>query len=198
MLDKAFCKIVNPVLEPMSSLLIIYKVKPNYISLFGFFLSFISFTLIIFHCYILGLLFFILSRFFDGLDGAVAKKIGQTNFGGFLDIVLDFITYSLIPLGFIIANQSNSLAGSILLVSFFGTASSFLAFAIIFHKSNDQNINEKTFYHLEGLVGGSETIIFLSFMFLFPNYFNLIAIFFSIICVVATIERIVYGYKILK
>jgi phosphatidylglycerophosphate synthase len=40
------------------------------------------------------------SRLGDALDGAVARRLGTTDFGGFLDIVLDFAFYGAVPLGF--------------------------------------------------------------------------------------------------
>ena len=46
-------------------------------------------------------------------------------------------------------------------------------------------------------MGGAITIIFLSLMFLFPEKFNLIALIFSVLCIIGTIERIFYAYIIL-
>ena len=46
----------------------------------------------------LGLLFWGLNRVLDGLDGAVARLFDKkSDFGGYLDIVSDFIVYALIP-----------------------------------------------------------------------------------------------------
>ncbi|WP_435891264.1 CDP-alcohol phosphatidyltransferase family protein, partial [Klebsiella pneumoniae] len=39
----------------------------------------------------------------DGLDGALARRRGLTDAGGFLDIALDFLFYALVPFGFILA-----------------------------------------------------------------------------------------------
>lgn len=48
----------------------------------------------------LPLLFLVLNRLCDGIDGAVARFAGVTAFGGFLDIVCDFLVYSSIPFAF--------------------------------------------------------------------------------------------------
>ena len=59
----------------------------------------------------------------------------EVSAGGFLDITLDFLFYAAIPLGFIFADpELNGIAGSILLATFIGTGSSFLAFAIAAEK----------------------------------------------------------------
>ena len=48
----------------------------------------------------------LLSRIGDGLDGAVAKIAGKTDLGGYLDIVLDFLFYGVIPIGFVLADPA--------------------------------------------------------------------------------------------
>ena len=41
-----------------------------------------------------------LSRILDGLDGAYARLTGKSSdFGGYFDIIIDFTTYAVIPLG---------------------------------------------------------------------------------------------------
>ncbi|SQC94183.1 Inner membrane protein YnjF [Cedecea neteri] len=80
--------------------------------------------------YGLALLAIVFNRLLDGLDGALARRRGLTDAGGFLDIALDFLFYALVPFGFILADPSqNAIAGAWLLFSFIGTGSSFLAFA---------------------------------------------------------------------
>ena len=73
----------------------------------------------------------LLNRFCDGPDGAVARATAPTDFGGFLDIVFDFIFYAMVPFGFALDDPANALAACFLVVSFFGTAVSFLAFAVM-------------------------------------------------------------------
>ena len=42
----------------------------------------------------------LLSRMCDGLDGAVARLTQPTDFGGYLDIVCDFLFYAFVPFCF--------------------------------------------------------------------------------------------------
>lgn len=68
----------------------------------------------------------VLNRLLDGLDGALARRRGLSDAGGFLDISLDFLFYALVPFGFIVADPAqNALAGGWLLFAFIGTGSSF-------------------------------------------------------------------------
>ena len=143
----------------------------------------------------------LLNRIFDGLDGALARKQGITDAGGFLDISLDFLFYSLIPLGFIFADPlQNAIAGAVLIFTFVGTGSSFLAFAILASKHNisDPVYKNKSFYYMTGLTGGTETVICFVIMCLFPLYFSTIAYVFAAMCLFTTFSRIYSGYHTLK
>ena len=85
--------------------------------------------------YILGMFLVLLSRLGDGLDGVVARIKGKTDLGGYIDIVLDFVFYGAIPLGFVIAEpQANAVAGAVLIFSFYINGASFLAYAILAEK----------------------------------------------------------------
>lgn len=46
-------------------------------------------------------------RVLDGLDGVVARQRNkQTDFGGYLDIVLDFTVYSIIPVALVFSHAT--------------------------------------------------------------------------------------------
>jgi phosphatidylglycerophosphate synthase len=49
------------------------------------------------------------NRILDGLDGAIARAKGKTDFGGFLDIVADFAFYGLIPFAFALRDEIKEL-----------------------------------------------------------------------------------------
>ena len=48
------------------------------------------------------------SRLADGLDGAVARARGKTDFGGYLDIVCDFAFYAAVPLAFVLRDPGGN------------------------------------------------------------------------------------------
>src|SRR5690606_20993822 len=77
----------------------------------------------------------LLSRLADGLDGAVARLSRSTDFGGYLDIVLDFAFYGVIPFAFVLHDPaSNGVAGGVLLFAFYANGASFLAFSAVAEK----------------------------------------------------------------
>jgi phosphatidylglycerophosphate synthase len=143
----------------------------------------------------------LVSRLMDGLDGAVARETTPTDRGGFLDITLDFLFYASIPLAFAIAHPAhNALPAAVLLASFIGTASSFLAFAVVAEKHQLASLAfpDKSFYFLGGLTEATETIVALSAMCLWPAAFPLIAYGFAALCAITIAMRIGWGWHRLQ
>lgn len=173
----------------------------NQVTVSGFLIGMLALPAIAFEYYWLGLLFIALNRIFDGLDGALARRQGITDAGGFLDITLDFLFYSMVPFAFALASpEHNAIAAAFLIFSFMGTGSSFLAFAIMASKRNIENpvYQSKSLYYIGGLTEGTETIACFVLFCLFPGYFAEIAWTFGALCWVTTATRIWAGYQTLK
>ncbi|HBM2606577.1 TPA: CDP-alcohol phosphatidyltransferase family protein [Enterobacter hormaechei subsp. xiangfangensis] len=176
-------------------------VKADWISWFGFGIGMMAVPLLIAHAYYWALLCIVFNRMADLLDGAVARLDGPTDRGAFLDITLDFLFYSAIPLGFALAMPANNaLPAAILIYSFIGTGCSFLAFAVIAAKRGMESTAypSKGFYYLGGLTEGSETVLVLLLMCLFPGWFPLIAYGFSALCCITVVTRVVAGVSLFK
>lgn len=171
------------------------------VTVIGFVIGIFAIPAILTGQFILALVFILLNRFADGLDGAIARETQSTDAGGFLDITLDFIFYSAIVFAFIwLAPYQNAIAGSFLMLSFMGTGGSFLAFAIMAknHGIEAPNYPQKSLHYMSGLAEGFETILVLCLFCLYPQHFVLIATVFAVICWITTIIRIWTGYHTLK
>ncbi len=103
MLDTHFIKLLKKPLDTFSKLLISIGIKANHITIFGFVLGLMSVPALMLQMYWLALIFIVMNRVCDGLDGAVARQQGTTDLGGYLDITLDFIFYSAVVFGFALA-----------------------------------------------------------------------------------------------
>jgi len=128
------------------------------------------------------------SRLADGLDGAIARATQPSDFGGFLDITADFLFYGAIPLAFVLADPDrNGLAGAVLLAAFYFNGSSFLALAIMAAKRGIKTSAQglKSLYYSNGLLEGTETILFFVLICLFPQAFVLMAWIFALLCFVS-------------
>lgn len=201
MFDRYSIKLIK---SPLKQLALVFH-KRNFsadqVTVSGFILGFMALPSIACEYYYLGLLFIILNRVFDGIDGAVARIQGISDSGGFLDISLDFLFYSLIPFAFVIANPAaNAVAGAFLIFAFIGTGTSFLAFAVMASKGNIVNpvYKHKSLYYIGGLTEGTETIACFVLFCLLPSHFASIAYLFGFLCWVTTATRIWTGYQTLK
>ena len=173
----------------------------NGVTLSGAALGLAAAPLIAFEQFGWALALFLLNRFLDGVDGAMARAAGPTERGAFLDIVCDFLVYATLPLGFAVANPAeNALPAAVLLASFIGTASTFLAYAAVAAKRGDTSPNypNKGIYYLSGLAEGTETILVFCAMCLAPQHFALLAYAFSAVCVVTTMTRLIFGVRSLS
>lgn len=141
----------------------------------------------------LALLPLLASRIADGLDGAVARLRGKTDFGGILDIACDFVFYAAVPLGFVLADPAaHGAAGAVLLASFYINAATFLGYAIIAEKRGMQTRErgEKSLYFTAGLLEGTETIVFFVLICALPAWFAPLAYGFAALCLVTAVARL--------
>ncbi|MNZ71412.1 Inner membrane protein YnjF [compost metagenome] len=196
---------VHPRLKPTLNRLVEKLDKPTLtadgITLLGFAIGVLALPFLALGWYLAALTAIVLNRLLDGLDGALARRRGITDAGGFLDIALDFLFYALVPFGFALAAPAeNALAAAWLLFAFIGTGSSFLAFAALAAKHDIDNPGyaHKSFYYLGGLTEGTETILLFALCCLFPMHFALFAWIFGALCWLTTTTRIWSGYQTLK
>ncbi|MGB5050729.1 MAG: CDP-alcohol phosphatidyltransferase family protein, partial [Caldilineaceae bacterium] len=114
------------------------------------------------------------NRLLDGLDGVVARIHGkQSDFGGYLDLLLDYVVYLAIPVAFVWATPTAPHIWSLisLLVSYQINSLSWTLLSSLLEKQ--QLIGGKRLTSIEmpaGLIEGAETVIFYTLFFLLPAY----------------------------
>lgn len=201
MLDRHLHPRLKPWLHRAAGVMDRPSMTPDGITLIGFAVGVLALPFLALGWFGAALAAIVLNRICDGLDGALARRRGLTDAGGFLDIALDFLFYALVPFGFVLADPlNNALAGAWLLFAFIGTGSSFLAFAALAAKHNMDNPGyaHKSFYYLGGLTEGTETILLFVLCCLFPAYFSGLAWIFGALCWLTTFNRVWAGYVTLK
>jgi phosphatidylglycerophosphate synthase len=192
MLDPYLRPIIDSILNTFSIKLINFGVTANMMTLIGLLFGLMACLSMIFHNHTLAAFFIFCNRLADGLDGAIARNSILTDFGGFLDIVCDFIVYASIIFVIGLVNPHNILCASFLIFSFIGPMVSFLCYAIIASKRKITSSirGKKSFYYLGGICEGTETAVTLILSCLMPQYFNKISIVFGILCWFTTLGRI--------
>lgn len=192
MLDARLRPWIDPLLDRLGRPLAATGISADMVTLAGFALGLGAVAALAAGAYGTALLLILGSRLLDGIDGAVARATAPTDFGGFLDIVCDFVFYAAIPLGFALAAPENALAATFLAVSFMGTGSSFLAYAVLAakHGVTTEIRGRKSFYYLGGLTEGFETILCFTLMCLMPSAFVPIAWVFGTMCWITAVTRV--------
>lgn len=192
MIDARLAPLQKAVLGLPARWLAARGVLADHVSLVGFGLGVLAVPALAFGAFGLALALLAANRIADGLDGAIARATVPTDRGAFLDIGLDFVFYAIFPLGFALADPAaNALPAAVLIASFIGTGSSFLAFASIAAKRGKTAADypNKGIYYLGGLTEGAETIAIFAAMCLFPTAFPLLAYAFAAACALTTLMR---------
>tara|TARA_B100000686_G_scaffold289423_1_gene316089 strand:+ start:1235 stop:1837 length:603 start_codon:yes stop_codon:yes gene_type:complete len=200
MLDQRINKIIHPIMNGLANL-IPRQISANSITLAGFTVGTMVVPFLWLKLYSAAMVVILVNRFFDALDGAVARKCGTTNLGGYLDITCDFIFYSVVVMGFALADpERNGLAAAFLIFSFTGTGSSFLAFSAAAKKQGltSETYGPKSFYYLGGLTEGTETILFFVVVCIYPSSFPVLAVLFSCICWITVLGRFRSAFTLLR
>lgn len=192
MIDRYLLPFQRAVLAPPARLLVAAGVTADAITLTGFGLGVLAIPALWAGWYGWALALILANRLADGLDGEVARRLGPTDRGAFLDIALDFVFYALVPLGFALADPgANALAAAALIAAFVGTGSSFLAFAALAAQRGitAQDYPAKGIFYLGGLTEGAETVAIFAAMCLWPGAFPILAWVFAAACLATTLTR---------
>ncbi len=185
MFDAQIRPFIDPPLNFAGRLLARLGITANQVTMVGGGLGIAAAGAIVFQQMGLAFGLIVLSRLADGLDGAVARATQKSNFGGFLDIVTDFLFYGAIPMAFIwLDPAAHGAAGAWLLVSFYFNGATFLAYAILAEKQGleTQERGKKSLYFTGGLLEGAETIAFFLLIVSFPQWFVGLAWVFGGLC----------------
>jgi phosphatidylglycerophosphate synthase len=150
----------------------------------------------------LGLWF--LNRFLDGLDGTIARVNNkQSDFGGYLDIVLDMVAYVSIPLGvaFSVNETGVYIALALLFASFYINIAAWMMLSASLEKraQGAKSRNELTTVTMpKGIIEGGETILFFSLFILFQEWLTLLFGLMAILVISSAIYQIRWAYLYLK
>ncbi len=198
MLDGQFKRRLDPVLDRTGGWLAARGVSADAVTYAAFVTGLAAAALIALGHTGWGLFFLLVSRLGDGLDGAVARHSGATDFGGLIDIVLDFAFYGVIPFAFILLDPAaNGMAGGLLLLSFYINGASFLAYAIVAEKRGEttEQRGAKSIYFTTGLAEATETYLAFALFCLWPDGFPITATVFAVICFYTAASRLVLARR---
>lgn len=175
-------------------------ISPNIMTLISLLLGILSALSILGGNYLVALIFWILNRLTDGLDGTIARVMDrQTDLGGYLDIMADFIIYSIIPLSMVMSRGliiSELVQLAIMLSVFYINAASWMYLAGILEKRQTVNKDVMTSINMPlGVVEGFETIIFYTLFYLFPDSLDILFLIMSVLTLAGVFQRIIWAIR---
>ena len=162
-------RLLRPLVVPLD------RVSPNVVTLLAMVVGLAAAVMAARQMVALGLVLWLASRILDGLDGLLARvHEQQTDFGGYLDIVADFVVYAALPIGLFLGRATTELGVSLafLLGSFYVNAASWMYLSAILEKrsAGASARGELTTVTMPaGLVGGTETILFYAVFLIWPG-----------------------------
>ncbi len=198
MLDRHLRPYIDPPLDRLGGQVARLGLSANGVTLAGLGFGLAAAGAIVAQYFALAILLILASRLADGLDGAVARAQGVTDFGGYLDITCDYVFYAAIPLAFVMLDPgAHGVAGAFLLLSFYVNGGSFLGFAILAEKARMQSNTHgtKSLYFTSGLLEGTETILFFLILCLLPGWFVPLAYLFGGLCLLTAGARVVLAAR---
>ena len=151
--------------------------------------------------YLLAILLWVINRVLDGLDGIVAREHGkQSDFGGYLDLLLDFVVYLAVPIGIAAAQPALPIlwATVALLSAFVLNLLSWSVLSAILERRAAAAADRLTTVAMPGgLIEGAETIFFYTLFLLLPaNATVLFAIMAGLVLVTAA-QRVLWASRYL-
>jgi phosphatidylglycerophosphate synthase len=140
-----------------------------------------------------------LNRMLDGLDGLIARLTnGQSDLGGYVDILIDFIVYAALPIGLVTGSASNERYISLvfMLAAFYVNTASWMYLAAILEKRAAHDPDTQTTIVMPaGIIGGFETIIAYGIFLLFPAYITILFSSFAALVLITTLQRFIWAKR---
>lgn len=199
MLDQRMRRLLEPGLTGIATQLARVGVAPDQVTLCGVVAGVAAGAAIAVDALALGLLFAVSSRVADGLDGPLARLRHGSDFGGYLDIVCDFVFYAAIPLGFALRDPAVALPTAFLLAGYILTGVSFLAFAAIAQKRGVVDAGDnRSFLFQPGLAEGTETLAVYLLMFVRPDWYVTLAWAYFAVCAYTAVSRTVLARRLFR
>ena len=205
MIDGQLRRVLRRPLHGAAGMLDVGWITPNRLSVLGLMFGLASAGCAAATWWLPALAAWLLSRVFDGLDGALARRRdsgGGSEVGGFIDIMADFTVYGATVVGVAIgaATAYNAPWWPFLLVllAYYLNGAAFLAFSSIAERTGKQIDDGRSLSFLGRLAEGTETIVAHSAWLIFPGIAWQIALVWAGFVLISAAERVLRAIRVLR
>ena len=151
-------------------------IHPNTMTGFGFLVGVGACIAVVAGAWWIALGMWLVNRVIDGLDGSVARRVGPTQLGGFLDIMADFAVYSGMVVAIGLAVPEARVAALFVLFAYYLNGAAFLAWSSLVAEravsaaGTAHDRDERSLNFPAGLAEGFETILAMSLILVLPQW----------------------------
>ncbi|MDP1715800.1 MAG: CDP-alcohol phosphatidyltransferase family protein [Anaerolineales bacterium] len=175
------------------------RVSPTLISILGLAMGLFATCAAYKQQYLWALALWVFNRILDGLDGLIARlHQRQSDFGGYVDILTDFVIYAALPIGLVVGSPSEQhyLALIFLLAVFYVNTASWMYLAAILEKRAAHDSDTQTTIVMPaGIIGGFETIIAYGIFLLVPAHITILFSIFAALVFITTVQWLIWARK---
>ena len=180
------------------------RVHPTVLTLLAFGVGLLAVAAVLAHAPVVALLLWLGNRFLDGLDGSAARfQHKQSDLGGYLDILLDVVIYTALPVALVVAapTPAGYLSLTFLLAAYYLNSTSWLYLAAVLEKRQHGAAaqREQTSVTIpSGLIEGAEAVVFYALCLVWPGQVVLFFSVFAALVLVTVGQRLVWAARTLR
>ncbi len=149
---------------------------------------------------VLAVALWLINRIIDGVDGTLARlRDRQTDLGGYLDILMDFVVYTAVPIGLAVRLGTTAawVASAALLATFTLNTISWSYLSAILERRGQGTAQYTTVTMPTGIVEGAETIVFFTLMLAVPVWSTAVMWIMAGAVLATVVQRIVWAVRAL-
>lgn len=171
-------------------------VSANGLTAFGFVVGMAAAAAVVTGHWWVALILWLTNRTLDGLDGSVARRVGPTQLGGFLDIMADFAVYGSMVVAIGWAVPDARLAALFVFLGYYLNGAGFLAWSslvaerVISAAGTDHADDERSLNFPAGLAEGAETIVAMALILALPAFAVQLMWGWAVIVATSVVQRI--------
>ena len=172
---------------------------PNHVSVLGLAIALLASAAVAFDFWWVAFVLWWVSRLADGTDGIFARATGQeSDFGAYLDVVLDMVAYGAMVLGFAVAAPAVQPQWMAMLFLYILCIASALALGAQEAKRALAPRDDRGLRLGAGLAEGGETGIAYSVFLIFPNHLSITTTVWVVILAVTVLARTALAWRRLE
>jgi phosphatidylglycerophosphate synthase len=199
MIDNAFRAVLPRFVGPLLALYRRLGWTPNHVSVVGFAIALLAAAAVALHFWWAAFGLWWLSRLADGTDGIYARASGQeSDFGAYIDIVLDMAAYGAMVLGFAVAVPELAAHWMAMLFLYILCITSALSLGMQESNRAAPPRDDRGLRLGAGLAEGGETGIAYSVFLLLPGYLFVAATAWVVILAITVIARTALAARSLR